>query len=143
MRVLNHPSTGPPPVYQSTSLLSKFRWCVPKQVSIVTTFFVFGSYISIWRPLCSSGNTCADGWLDPLRQKSGVGFGRIRAAIQTRPCASIEKLCAVVWLVQIASSAQYGDGCAGGLLAWLGVLGSRTSSFTWLTPLCPGITTGM
>src|SRR6476659_9081074 len=143
MRVLNHPSTGPPPVYQSTSLLSKFRWWVPKQVSIVATFLVLGSYISIWRPLCSSGNACADGWLDPLRQKSGVGFGRMRAAIHTRPCASIEKLWAVVWLVQIASSFQYGDGWVGGLFAWLGVFGSRTSSFTCVTLLCPGVTTGM
>src|SRR5512147_2390074 len=116
MRVLNQPSTGPPPVYQRTSFLSRFRWWVPKQVSIVTTFLVFGSYICIWRPLCSSGNACAEGWLDPLRQKSAVGFGRIRAAIHTRLCPSIAKLCAVVWLVQIASSPQYGDGCAGGLL---------------------------
>src|SRR5216117_3170132 len=126
MRVLNQPSTGPPPVYQSTSLLSKFRWCVPKHKSIVTTFLVFGSYISIWRPLCSSGNACAEGWLDPLRQKSGAGLGRIRAAIHTRLALSIAKLCAVAWLVQIASSPQYGDGCVGGLLAWLGVFGSRT-----------------
>ena len=52
----------------------------------------------------------------------------MRAAIHTRACLSIAKLCALAWLVQIASSPQYGDGCAGGVLASLGVFGSRTSS---------------
>ena len=41
------------------------------------------------------------------------------------------KLWVLVWLVQIASSPQYGDGCGGGVLAALGVFGSRTVSFTW------------
>ena len=40
----------------------------------------------------------------------------MRAAIHTRACLSIAKLCALAWLVQIASSPQYGDGCAGGVL---------------------------
>src|SRR6267143_32533 len=49
--VSNQPSTGPPPVYHSTSFLSKFRWCVPKQRSIVVIFLVLGSYICVCRPL--------------------------------------------------------------------------------------------
>ena len=56
----------------STSLSSKFRWCVPKQVSMVVTCFVFGSYICICRPLWSIGNAFADGCVDPCRQKAGV-----------------------------------------------------------------------
>ena len=39
---------------------------------------------------------------------------RTRAAAQTRACLSIAKLWTVVWLFQIASSPQYGDGAAGG-----------------------------
>src|SRR5687767_1528341 len=141
MRVSNHPSTGPPPVNHSTSLLSKLRWCVPKQVSMVVTFLVFGSYICIWRPLCSIGNTCAEVWLDPLRQNSAVWFGRILAATQTRLLPSIAKLCAVLCAVQIDSSPQYGDACAGG--PGRGVLGSRTCSGTCSVALFFGSTTGM
>mgnify|MGYP003694629377 CR=1 FL=1 len=53
------------------------------------------------------------------------------------------KLCAVVCAVQIASSPQYGDGCAGGLFAWLGVFGSRTISLICVAVFFPGSTTGM
>ena len=67
----------------------------------------------------------------------------MRAAIQTRPCLSIAKLCALAWLVQIASSPQYGDGCAGGVCASLGVFGSRTVSFTCVAVCVFGSTTGM
>jgi hypothetical protein len=52
------------------------------------------------------------------------------------------KLCVLVWLFQMTSSPQYGEGCAGGVLAALGVFGSRTVSFTWVTALCVGSTTG-
>jgi len=48
----------------------------------------------------------------------------------------------VVWLFQITSSPQYGDACGGGVLAALGVFGSRTVSFTWLAALRVGSTTG-
>jgi hypothetical protein len=41
---------------------------------------------------------------------------------------SIAKLCASDWLFQIASSAQYTEGAAGGWSAALGVFGSRTTS---------------
>src|SRR5262249_33393263 len=128
--VSNQPSTVPPPVNQSTPLLSKFRWCVPKQVSIVVTCFVFGSYISICRLLVVMGNATADGCVEPWRQKACVSVGRTRDAIQTRLWPSIAKLCDVVCAVQIASSPQYGDGCGGGLSFELGVFGSRTCSFT-------------
>ena len=66
----------------------------------------------------------------------------MRAAAHTRPCLSIAKLWTVVWLFQIASSPQYGDGAAGGVFAELGVFGSRTVSFTWLGALRVGSTTG-
>src|SRR6185436_2255045 len=127
MRVSNQPSTAPPPVNHSTSLSSKFRWCVPKQVSIVVTDFVFGSYICICRPLWVIGHATAEGCVDPWRQMADVWLGRMRAATQTRACLSIAKLCALAWLVQIASSPQSADACAGGVLASLGVLGSRTT----------------
>jgi hypothetical protein len=45
-----------------------------------------------------------------------------------RACLSIAKLWTVVWPFQIASSPQYGDGPAGGVLTELGVSGSRTVS---------------
>ena len=63
----------------------------------------------------------------------------MRAAIQTRACLSIAKLCALVWLVQIASSPQYGEGCAGGVSASLGVFGSRTCSLTCVARVRPRI----
>src|SRR5580765_5141026 len=93
--------------------------------------FVFGSYNSSCRPLCVSGNNFADGWSDPAWHHGIVAFCRIRDAAQTRAWPSIAKLWVLVWLVQIASSPQYGDGCGGGVLAALGVFGSRTVSFTW------------
>src|SRR5262245_17480173 len=120
MRVLNHPSTGPPPVNHRMSLLSKFRWCVPKQVSTVFTCLVFGSYICICRPLCWSGNALAEGCSDPCLQNAAVWLGRMRAAIHTRACLSIAKLCATDCEFQITSSAQYGDDAAGGVSASLG-----------------------
>ena len=54
----------------------------------------------------------------------------MRAAIHTRLCLSIAKLWAFDWLVQMTSSFQYGEASAGGIDASLGVLGSRTCSFT-------------
>src|SRR5262245_17807203 len=114
MRVSNHAMTGPLPVNHSLSLSSKFRWCVPKHVSTVVIFCVFGSHICTWRLLCAIGTTFADGWLDPSRQNAAVSLGRMRAATQTRACLSIAKLCASDLLFQIASSAQYTEDAAGG-----------------------------
>ena len=51
------------------------------------------------------------------------------------------KLWTLVWLFQITSSPQYGDGAAGGVFAELGVCGSRTVIFTWLAALRVGSTT--
>ena len=66
----------------------------------------------------------------------------MRAAAHTRLCLSMAKLCVLVWLIQMASSPQYGDGAGGGVLAALGVFGSRTVSFTWLVVLRVGSITG-
>src|SRR5215471_21300026 len=104
--VLNQPSTVPLPENQRTSLLSRFRWCVPKQVSRVVICFVFGSYSSIWRPLWLIGNALADGWVDPSLQNACVWFCLTRAAIHTRPWLSMEKLWAFAWLCHMASSPQ-------------------------------------
>ena len=53
------------------------------------------------------------------------------------------KLCALVWLVQIRSSPQYGDAAAGGTSASLGVFGSRTFSLICVAVCRTGSTTGM
>jgi hypothetical protein len=67
--------------------------------------------------------------------------GRTPLSAHTRASLSIAKLCAVVWAVQIDSSAQYGDGCVG----WpgLGVCASRTFSGIFDAVLVRGSTTGM
>ena len=80
---------------------------------------------------------------EPCRQNGCVSFGRTLAAIQTRACLSMAKLCALVWLVQIRSSLQYGDAAAGGTSASLGVFGSRTFSLICVALFLPGSTTGM
>ena len=60
----------------------------------------------------------------------------MRDADQTRACPSIAKLCVLVWLFQIGSSPQYGDGCGGCVLAALGVFGSRTRQLHRQAVLC-------
>ena len=72
---------------------------------------------------CGCGKTCRH-YLRAWHQAGVVGL-RTRAAAHTRACLSIEKLWTVVWLFQITSSPQYGDGAAGGVAAELGVCGSR------------------
>src|SRR5436190_16151796 len=58
----NQPSTPlGPNDDQSTSLSSKFTWPQLKQVSIVVSFLVFGSYISRPRPVWLTGSSFADG----------------------------------------------------------------------------------
>src|SRR5262249_20081804 len=82
-----------------------------------------------WRLALCSGNTLADGWSEPCLQKSGLAGSRTRAAIHTRPFSSIIWLWMLVWLSQIGSGPQYGEG-AMGLSLEDGVFGSRTGGFT-------------
>src|SRR5712691_2887385 len=103
---------------------------------------VAGSYMDRWRLASSSGNTFADGWSDPFLQKSGLAGGRTLAVIQIRPVSSIIGLCMLVWLSQMGSSPQYGDGAIG-LSFEDGVLGSRTRCLTSLTELPTGSRIGM
>src|SRR4051812_5764127 len=60
---------------------AKFRWCVPKQVSMNVNCFVFGSYTVTCREFCTnpsgvlvSGNTFADGWPEAAPQYAGGFF---------------------------------------------------------------------
>ena len=53
------------------------------------------------------------------------------------------KLCATLWLSQMTSSAQYGDGIIGGVDAVVGVSASRTRNGTRLAICVVGSTTGM
>ena len=50
---------------------------------------------TVLAPYCSIGNAAAEGCVEPCLQKSGVWFGRMRAATQTRDCRSIAKLWAL------------------------------------------------
>src|SRR5579871_432856 len=102
---------------------------------------VAGSYIASWRPDDSSGKSIADGLFDPFLHHAGLSRGRIVDVIHTRPCESYITLWTLVWLVQMASSPQYADGCATGS-AESGVAGSRTLSGTVVGVLCTGSRTG-
>ena len=96
---------------QRTSSWSSCRWCVPKQVSSAVQLSVPGSNIESCRPLLARGYLLADGWLDPSLHQSGFGDGRTVEVIQTRSLVSIIRLCALVRLVNTASSSHAGDGC--------------------------------
>ena len=52
LRVRASRRPGPPPLVHSVLFASSanIRWCVPKQVLMCVSFFVFGSYIASWRP---------------------------------------------------------------------------------------------
>src|SRR2546429_9497132 len=67
------PLCGPPALVHSVLSASSAntRWCVGKHVLISVIFPVFGSYIERCRLDWSTGNSLADGWSDPLLQKSG------------------------------------------------------------------------
>src|SRR5918999_4106053 len=61
---------------------AKFKWCVPKHVSINVNFLVSGSYTVTWREFCTnpervpaSGYTFADGWPDSAAQYAGGCLG--------------------------------------------------------------------
>src|SRR6185295_17935521 len=90
---------------------------------------VLGSYIDRWRVDCSTGVSLAEGWSEPFLQKSGLEDGPTREVNQTCPFSSIIGLCIEVWLSQIASSAQYGEGPRASSFDD-GVFGSRTGIFT-------------
>src|SRR3954469_5745742 len=117
--VLIQPATGPVPENHTVSSASypNCGWCVPKQVSIIVYFMVFGSSIEACRPDCSSGKTLAEGWSEPLRQKAGLSLPRTAAANQARPLLSIMPLWLFERWLQIFSSPQYGDGIVGVAIA--------------------------
>src|SRR5262249_43540285 len=102
------PLCGPPALVHSVLLASSAntRWCVGKQVRISVILPVAGSYIERWRVACSIGVSLADGWSEPLRQKSGLENWPMREVNQTRPVSSIIGLCMLAWLSQITSSPQ-------------------------------------
>ena len=76
----------------------------------------------------SSGKSFADGWLEPSLQNAGLSGGRITEVNQTRPLPSNIGLCTLVWLFQMASSPQYGEGCSDRRGVEIGVFGSRTAA---------------
>ena len=111
---------------------------VPKQVSIVVSFLVVRGCIFSWPPLCSMGNTWAEGCWTPSGRTRPSGSVRIRAATQTRLCCP-SRSWPVVWAVQIArhpSTATRGGGRPG-----RGISGSRTGSGTCSAALFFGSTT--
>src|SRR5438552_14325590 len=85
--VLSQPTTGPPPLVHSVLFASSanIRWCVPKHVLMCVSLLVAGSYIARCRPARGSGNSFADGCVDPALQKSGLSLGRTADVIHTRP----------------------------------------------------------
>src|SRR3982750_1268333 len=142
--VFSQPTTGPPPLVHSVLFASSanMRWCVLKHVPMCVSFFVFGSYIASCRPDFGSGNSFADGWLDPALHTSGLSGPRTVDVIHTRPCSSNIGLCTLFLLVQIVSSPQYADGAPALGPVAIGVFGSRTVSGTRLTALRAGSSTG-
>src|SRR5262249_4288733 len=120
---------------------ANMRWCVPKQVPICVSCFVFGSYIARCRLARASGKSLADGWLDPALQKSGVSDPRIADVIPTRPRSSSIGLGTVFLLGQSGSHPQYGDGC-GNVAEAARALVSRSVSGTRLETCRTGSRTG-
>src|SRR5881628_2348616 len=106
--VFNQPTTGPPPEVHSVRFASSanIRWCVLKQVLMCVSFWVLGSYMARWRPARVSGNSLAEGWLEPALQNAGLSGGRTVDVSQTRPRSSNIGLCTLFLLVQIASLPQ-------------------------------------
>ena len=102
---------------------------------------VFGSYIDRCRLADSIGVSFAEGWSEPALQKSGFAGGRTREVNQTRPFSSNIGLCMLVWLSQIGSSPQNGEGSIEFFFDD-GVAGSRTSIFTCVALWFTGSSTG-
>ena len=79
---------------------------MPKHVSMKLYFIVLGSSIDTCRPERSSGNTLAEGWSEPFRQKAGFSIPRTAAANHTRPFRSNMPLWLLARWLQIFSSPQ-------------------------------------
>src|SRR5262245_31760898 len=140
----SHPNApGPCTPLETHSVLlassAKIRWWVGKHVEISVNLPLAGSYIERRRPVLSSGDILADGW--SCLQKSGLAVGRTRAPCQTRPFSSIIWWWMLVWLSQIGSGSQYGEGAMGFALED-GVFGSRTGCFTCVAVCVFGSSTG-
>src|SRR3990170_6764390 len=106
------------------------------------SFLVAGSYTCRCRVARGSGNSFADGCVDPSLQNAGFSAGRTAEVSHRRPFSSSMGLCTLFLLVQIASSPKYGEGAA--IFGEVGgVFGSRTLSGIWLTALVFGSSTGM
>src|SRR6266571_8582530 len=67
---------------------AKFRWCVPKHVSMNVNCLLFGSYAVIWREFWTnpsgvlvSGYPFADGWPDAAAQYAGGFLGERICAV--------------------------------------------------------------
>src|SRR6266403_2918216 len=67
----------------------KFRWCVPKHVSMNVNCRLFGSYTVTWREFCTnpsgvrvSGYPFADGWPDAAAQYAGGFLGERICAVK-------------------------------------------------------------
>src|ERR1700756_6061527 len=99
------PDCGPPALVHNVLLASSAntRWWVGKQVRISVILPLLGSYMERWRVDCSIGVSFAEGWSEPLRQKSGWANWPTREVNQTRPGSSLIGLCIVAWLSQITS----------------------------------------
>ena len=120
---------------------AKITWCVGKQVEISVQRPLAGSYIESCRVELVDRRHRAEGWDEPCLQNAGLSAGRTRAVAHTRPFASIIWLCVLVWLSQIGSAPQYGEGAIGSLRCD-GVFGSRTGCFTSAVRCWIGSSTG-
>src|SRR5438552_19031719 len=89
----------------------------------------------------STRTTLPDGCSDPLLQTSGFAAAPTREVNQTRPFSSNIGLCMLVWLSQIGSSPQYGDGVIGFCFDEC-VFRSPTGIFTWVALWLTGSSTG-
>ena len=105
------------------------KWWVEKQVPIKVILPVWGSYMDRWRLDDSRGVSFADGCSEPFLHASGFSGGRTREVNHTRPFSSNIGLCMLVWLSQMGSGPQWGEGCIG-LRFDEGVFGSRTGILT-------------
>src|SRR5687768_3370665 len=102
------PGPTTPGLVQSTLFLSKFRWCVGKQVRISVHDCECGSKYERWRfapPF--SGYAFAEGWLEPDLHQSGFGSGLEREVNQVRARSSIIGLWLSVRPSQYGLSPQY------------------------------------
>src|SRR5258708_1346406 len=104
-------------------------------------FPVFGSYMESWRFERCTGKVFAGGGSEPFRQNAGFSGPRTREVNQTLPFSSNIGLCGLVWLSQIGSAPQYGDGAIG-LFFVEGVFGSRTGTLISLAVCRTGSRTG-